>query len=101
MANTTGKKYGGRTKGTPNRNTALLRDKVNQLLEDRWDQVLEDISSLHPKDRVDTFIKLMEYALPKLNRTEMVDDTMNMTQEERLIRIRELKSKLEADGYFD
>lgn len=101
MANTTGKKYGGRTKGTPNRNTALLRDKVNQLLEDRWEQVLEDISTLTPKDRVETFIKLMEYALPKLNRTEMVDETINMTPEERANRIKELKARLEADGYFD
>jgi hypothetical protein len=34
MANTTGKKFGGREKGTPNKLTKELKDMIRQALED-------------------------------------------------------------------
>ena len=71
MANTTGKKFGGRTKGTPNKDTKALRERIESLLDERWDGFLEDLDRLSEKERVDTIVRLMEYALPKLNRTEV------------------------------
>ncbi|MGO3812983.1 hypothetical protein [Mesonia sp.] len=71
MANTTGKKFGGRTKGTPNKDTKQLREKIDDLLTDQWAQILEDLKELSPKERIDTFTKLLEYSVPKLNRTEL------------------------------
>lgn len=68
MANTTGKKFGGRKKGTPNKDTKQLREKIEMLLSDQWHQIQKDIQDLKPKDRIDTYIKLLEYSLPKLNR---------------------------------
>jgi hypothetical protein len=90
-----------RRKGTPNKDTTELRQKVNILLSDNWEQILSDIAELSAKERIDTFIKLMEYSIPKLNRTEVVAETTFLTEEEREARIKELKIKLEEDGYFD
>lgn len=71
MANTTGKKFGGRKKGTPNKEVKQLRQKVDNLLSDQWAQILQDFQELTPKERIDTYTKLLEYSLPKLNRTEL------------------------------
>ena len=61
MANTTGNKYGGREKGTPNRMTIELRT----LLKDILYQELEEIQErLKPKERLELLIKLMSYMLP-------------------------------------
>jgi hypothetical protein len=57
MANTTGKKYGGRKKGTPNRLTKELRT----LLKDVLYSELETID-----ERLELVIKLMPYAFPKV-----------------------------------
>jgi hypothetical protein len=99
MANTTGKKFGGRKKDTPNKDTKDLRQKVDILLSEKWEQLENDLKELSPKDRIDTYIKLMEYALPKLNRTELkgtdkLEDILNMTSKERQIRIKELTNQL-------
>lgn len=99
MANTTGRKFGGRTKGTPNKDTKALRSCIEALLESQWDQVLKDINNLTSKERIDTVIRLLEYALPKLNRTELrqtstVEEMLAMTPEERRTRIVELRSQL-------
>jgi hypothetical protein len=70
MANTTGKKFGGRKKGTPNKDTAILRERIDALLQDEWDNILTDLKELKPKERIDVFTTLLEYSLPKLSRTE-------------------------------
>ena len=69
-------KTGGRKKGTPNRVTSELRDRVNYLIEDNFEKVIQDIESLEPKDRIDVFIKLLDYAIPKLQRV----DNFSVTQ---------------------
>ena len=76
MANTTGKKYGGRKKGTPNKDTRKLRERVDALLDDNWDEVLEDLQELSPKERVDAYLKLLEYSLPKLSRSDQKVDQL-------------------------
>lgn len=99
MANTTGKKFGGRKKGTPNKDVKQLRQKVDSLLSDQWGQILQDFQELTPKERIDTYTKLLEYSLPKLNRTEFKDVTsieeiLSLTPDERQSRIKELTQKL-------
>ncbi|WP_051638138.1 hypothetical protein [Maribacter sp. Hel_I_7] len=86
----------GRPKGTPNKKTEALRANVNMLIDDNWDSIQEDIKSLSSKDRVDTIIKLLEYSLPKLNRTEITDNLNidKMTPNQRKARIKELSKKL-------
>ena len=65
--------YGGRPKGATNKVTQSLRANVQKrLLEDNYEKPLcEDIKKLDPKSRADLWTKLLEFALPKLNRTEI------------------------------
>jgi|TARA_B110000908_G_scaffold117894_1_gene138202 hypothetical protein len=65
MANTTGNKYGGRQKGTPNRMTKELRTLLKDILYQELEQVRERLELLEPKERIELLIKLMPYVLPK------------------------------------
>ena len=66
MANTTGKKYGGRQKGTPNRITKELRSVLKDVLYQELEQIQEHLETLNSKERVELLIKLMPYILPKV-----------------------------------
>jgi hypothetical protein len=66
MANTTGNKYGGRQKGTPNRITKELRSLLKDVMYDEIRALQERLDALNPKERVELIIKLMPYALPKV-----------------------------------
>ena len=65
MANTSGNKYGGRKKGTPNRITKELRSLLKDVMYDEIGALQERLDALNPKERVE-LIKLMPYALPKV-----------------------------------
>ena len=66
MANTTGNKYGGREKGTPNKLTKELRSVLKDILYQELEQIQEHLDTLNSKERVELLIKLMPYALPKV-----------------------------------
>ncbi|MDT0608014.1 hypothetical protein [Croceitalea rosinachiae] len=86
-------------KGKPNKTTDSLRKRVENILDDNWERLSDDIESLTPKERVDTIVKLLEYALPKLNRTEFkgstsVEDYLKLTPKERMMKLKELKENI-------
>lgn len=64
-------------KGKPNRATSDLRQVVADLLDRNADAIVKDLEALEPKDRVNAWIRLLEFSLPKLNRThtELSADT--------------------------
>lgn len=65
-------KVGGRVKGTPNKVTAPIREKFEQLLDQYGiDQMVKDLRALSPKDRMTIILGLAEYIVPKLARTEI------------------------------
>ena len=66
MANTTGNKYGGRQKGTPNRITKELRTLLKDILYQELEQIQKRLELLEPKERIELLIKLMPYTLPKV-----------------------------------
>ena len=66
MANTSGNKYGGRQKGTPNRITKELRSLLKDVMYDEIGALQERLDTLNPKERVELLIKIMPYALPKV-----------------------------------
>ena len=68
MANTTGKKYGGRQKGTPNRLTKELRTILKNVLYNELENIEELLESLEPKERLELVIKLIPFILPKVDR---------------------------------
>lgn len=92
---------GGRPKGAKNKATTTLRANVQKLLEDNYEQIVNDLQKLDPKSRADLWCKLLEYALPKLNRTEIaepptdLETLMQLSPEQRQARIIELQSKIQ------
>ena len=67
MANTTGKKYGGRQKGTPNRMTKELRSVLKDILYQELNDIEKRFEELEPKTRIELLIKMMPFVLPKTN----------------------------------
>ena len=47
--NNTNQKFGGRTKGTPNKTTAELRERFTLLLESNMDRIQSDLDALGTK----------------------------------------------------
>ncbi len=88
-------------KGTPNKQTKEIRDAYRLLIEANLDNMvnwIEKISKDNPEKAIEILIKLSEYVVPKLNRTEIKDittleDAAKMTREERNERIEELIKK--------
>lgn len=69
-----GVKTGGREKGTPNKLTKELRKALKDLLYQELENLPEHLNSLEPKDRLEILIKLLPYAIPKV---EPVHHTTN------------------------
>ena len=70
MANTTGKKFGGRKKGTPNKDNEL-KVFLLDLVSESQPKLKEELESLKGKAFVDALMALMEYVQPKLSRAEV------------------------------
>lgn len=67
MANTTGQKFGGRAKGTPNKLTAEIRDLISEFVRGEIDHLERGSLTLSPKERIDMIAKLLPYVLPKIS----------------------------------
>jgi hypothetical protein len=67
MAKTTGIKYGGRQKGTPNRLTKELRAILKEVLHNELESIEERLEQLEPKERLEVLIKLMPFVFPRMN----------------------------------
>lgn len=64
-------KTGGRKAGTPNKVTGDLRQFVNDLLNENRSQIIDDLKAVEPAERLRVYEKLLNYAVPKINRTEL------------------------------
>lgn len=64
----TGRKTGGRQKGTPNRVTKELRSLLKDILYNELESIEGRLEELTPKERIEILIKLMPYAFPKLEK---------------------------------
>lgn len=65
MANNTGKKFGGRIKGTPNKTTSEIRDLLKLILENELEELPYTIRSLKPHQKAEIIFKLIQFVLPK------------------------------------
>ena len=66
--NTTGKKYGGRKKGTPNKLTAEIKKKVQSLLDGAIDSI--DLSECTMAERIRLIEIGLRYTLPTMKQIE-------------------------------
>lgn len=69
----TGIKTGGRNKGTPNKVTKELREKIKSIVDNEITIIKESLKDLEPRDRMDFIIKLLPYVLPKATEEEGKD----------------------------
>ncbi len=84
----------GRKKGTPNKLTADLRQRINEVLENNWQNIEADIKALEPKDRLMFIEKLLKYTLPTLQATSLNVDFEKLSDEQLDKIIDELKKNL-------
>ena len=56
--NTTGKKFGGRTKGTPNKLTSEIKDKLSTIINEAIDSI--DLENMSKAEK----LKLIQLGLP-------------------------------------
>ena len=75
MANKTGIKFGGRSKGTPNKTTAEIRNEFQLLISNNIEVLQQDIEPLEPKERIKTIIELSKFVLPTLKAIEVTELT--------------------------
>lgn len=73
---------GGRAKGTPNAQNRDLREIVRELVEGNAERIRADLEALEPRERVNAWLKLTEFVLPKLQRVETTYDLSNLASEE-------------------
>jgi len=65
-----GIKTGGRQKGSENKVTKELRERIKDFLENTFDDIVVSFNQLEPKDKVKFYFEVMQYGLPKLQSTE-------------------------------
>jgi hypothetical protein len=66
-----GLKTGGREAGTPNKISLIQREFIQSLLDAQQDKIKNELNGLKGKDYIAAISSLMEFALPKLQRTEL------------------------------
>ena len=70
----------GRKKGTPNKVTQLQREFIQTLLDAQQDKIKLELKGLHGKDYLGAINGLMEFIIPKFQRTELTTTTINNNQ---------------------
>jgi hypothetical protein len=83
--NTTGKKFGGRVKGTPNKVNTDFKEIITELLNNNIDNIQNDLDSLEPKDRLAFIERLFKYVVPSLSAAKI--DTKKADMEEARLAI--------------
>jgi hypothetical protein len=64
--NTTGKKFGGRKEGTPNKLTRELRGELKNFISKELENLSSNFEQITPKERIELLSKLLPYAMPKV-----------------------------------
>ena len=70
----------GRKKGTPNKVTQLQREFIQTLLDTQQDKIKLELNGLHGKDYLGAINGLMEFVIPKFQRTELTTTIINNNQ---------------------
>ena len=77
--NTTGNKYGGRTKGTPNKLTSKIKEKLSSIISEAIDSL--DLETMTKSER----LKLIQLGLPYIVTKPQIEEP---PQEEQKITVK-------------
>ena len=87
-----GLKTGGRIKGSENKVTSQIREKIYLILENQFETFESELNNLKPKDKFELLIKLLPYVIPKQLETSNYNETeLNLDIEVTPEKIKELK----------
>lgn len=76
-------KTGGRTKGTPNKLTAEVKEVVKEVVNSDLGQLSTLLEALTEKERLDVLCKLLPYVLPKQTQIDIKSQPVFMTFDAR------------------
>ena len=76
--NTTGNKYGGRTKGTPNKLTSKIKDKLSSVISEAIDSL--DLETMSKAEK----LKLIQLGLPYIITKPQIEEPQ---QEQQMFQI--------------
>lgn len=68
-------KAGKLSKRGPAKETLHLRELVHELVYINFEKIVFDLEYLEPEKRVDVWIKLLDFCLPKYERVDSLDNT--------------------------
>ena len=88
----------GRPKGSVNKITVSLRNRINDFLNENWENLQNDFDKLKPKDRVTFYEKLLQYGLPRLQNTQLTTDIEKLTDEQLDYIINNLRNDTGAEN---
>ena len=96
--NTTGKKFGGRTKGTPNKLNSEIKDKLSSIISDAIDSF--DIADMTKAERLKLIQLGMPYIITKPQQEE-IQEQQNITVEiiDRLSHLTHKEMDVAIDDY--
>jgi hypothetical protein len=89
--NTTGSKFGGRTKGTPNKLTSKIKDKLSSIISEAIDSL--DLETMSKSER----LKLIQLGLPYIVTKPQIEEPQ---QEEQKFQI-EIIDRLDKNRDLD
>lgn len=74
--NNTGKKFGGRKAGTPNKATKELKQLIQAFLNNNWSEVQSIYDELKPYQKLQFIERLLKFVIPQpLNELEQLTDS--------------------------
>ena len=77
--NTTGKKYGGRTKGTPNKLTSEIKDKLSTIINEAIDSI--DLENMSKAEKLKLIQLGLPYVMTKPQQEEVPQEEQKFTVE--------------------
>ena len=87
----------GRPKGSVNKTTLELRDKLNNLHEKNFEYILKEIDSLTMRQRLQLNKDLLPYISPKLSSIEVTDNNMSYDELCQQYQLKESVKLLSSD----
>ena len=96
--NTTGKKFGGRQKGTPNKLNSKIKDKLSSIISEAIDSF--DIENMTKAERLKLIQLGMPYIITKPQQEE-IQEQQNITVEiiDRLDQVTDAETDAAIDNY--
>ena len=99
-------KTGGRLKGSLNTLTRPLKELISSYSQDKFSRFIIEMNRLEGSEYVKAYLSLLEYSLPKLQRSEIMGEVSShsfpiendlLTIEERRLIINRLRQEIEEE----